>query len=310
MSILSQTFGFHPVATTCVPTFDENFAETAEHPRLTVLCVFWNQSLIVSLISALSTIVSKKTIESLDTTQPSIKYGDLFWFATNFECLDSVPTLPLPHSATMKMSSRYLKEALKRRSCITSCFRIDARFMTQLVTDFTTCDKLDASSLFNFGPIFQPSIIVLLLASEKKQAVSFYEMSVLRLRMETAIFAGYWCSSTTKKSLTSALITLSFGPTTNFSSRSWNASTEFRLCNFQGYDWFQLPSNLLTKKDQQFPGVPSELRWGRHVLVVCVFKLVCNSATTLSIPNLALSRGYSFNSAVSWWVLTDLVHFQ
>ena len=112
--------------------------------------------------------------------------------------------------------------------------------------------------------------------------------------METAIFAGYWCSSTTKKSLTSALMTLPFGPTTNFSSRSWNASTEFRWCDFQGYDWFQLPSNLLTKRDQQFPGVPCDLRWGRHVLVVCVFKFVCNNATTLSIPNLALSRSYSF----------------
>ena len=38
-------------------------------------------------------------------------------------------------------------------------------------------------------------------------------------------------------------------------------------------------------------------------------KMVCNSATTLSIPNLALSRSYSFNSAVSWWMLPDLVHF-
>ena len=84
------------MATSCVPTLDENFAEIAEHPRLTILCVFWNQSVILSFISALSTNVSKKTIESLDTAQPSIKYGDLFWFATNFQCLDSVPTLPLP----------------------------------------------------------------------------------------------------------------------------------------------------------------------------------------------------------------------
>ena len=72
------------MATSWVHTLDENFAETAEHPRMTVLCVFWNQSVIVSLISALSTFVSKKTTESLDTAQPSIKYGDLFWFATNF----------------------------------------------------------------------------------------------------------------------------------------------------------------------------------------------------------------------------------
>ena len=39
VSIFSQTFGFHPVATNCVPILDENLAETTEHPRMTVLCV-------------------------------------------------------------------------------------------------------------------------------------------------------------------------------------------------------------------------------------------------------------------------------
>ena len=76
------------MASNCTPTLDDNFAETTEHPRMTVLCVIWNQSSIVSSISVPSTMsVSKKAIESVDTTQPSTKYGDSFRYATHFQCL-------------------------------------------------------------------------------------------------------------------------------------------------------------------------------------------------------------------------------
>ena len=97
------------MATSNAPTLDENFAETAEHPRLTVSCVLESICDWVFHLSLCDNSLSKKTIESLDTAQPSIKYGDLFWFATNFQCLDSVPTLPLPPSAIVKLSSRHLK---------------------------------------------------------------------------------------------------------------------------------------------------------------------------------------------------------
>ena len=32
--ICSQTFGFHPVAASCVPTLDKIFADRAEQPRM------------------------------------------------------------------------------------------------------------------------------------------------------------------------------------------------------------------------------------------------------------------------------------
>ena len=106
--------------------------------------------------------VSKKTIEPVDTTQPSIKYGDLFWFSTNFQCLDNVPKLSLPPSATVKVLSRYLKLALMRRSCITSCFRMHL-LSTTAKTLGHCCDHLqnnpDTTSVLKFSKNLSRSII-------------------------------------------------------------------------------------------------------------------------------------------------------
>ena len=119
---------------------------------MTVLCVFWNQSLIVSSISVLCTILCPRRLWN-HLTRPNLqsKCGDLFGFAVTFHCLGSVPWLPLPPSAIVTMSSRYLKQALMCLSCITSSFRLHALCMTSKnsVTDFRTCHKPDARSLFN-----------------------------------------------------------------------------------------------------------------------------------------------------------------
>ena len=161
--------------------------------------------------------VSKKTIESLDTTQ--LKYEDLFWFAINFQCLGGVPRLPWQPSAIMKMSSRHLKKDFMRRSRITSCFRLNALpqwLKTEsLISTRATNPMPDPCSPWKN---LSPSISVLLTKwfRNKTKMILSTRFRSFAVQMEAAIFASYWCSPTTKKSLTSEVMSLSFGPSTNF----------------------------------------------------------------------------------------------
>ena len=52
--------------------------------------------------------LSEKKKDSIDTTQPAIKYGDLYMTATCFQCFACVPRLPLPLLAIKKMSSLFV----------------------------------------------------------------------------------------------------------------------------------------------------------------------------------------------------------
>ena len=65
--------------------------------------------------------------------------------------------------------------------------------------------------------------------------------------MDAAIFARWWCSPTTKNSLRSAVMSLSFGPNTSFSIRAW-----------------------------KIQDVPFQAHCSQRL---CVFKFVCNCAT-------------------------------
>ena len=43
VSIFLRLFGFHPVASSCVPTSDENSMTTAERLQMTCSCEFWSR---------------------------------------------------------------------------------------------------------------------------------------------------------------------------------------------------------------------------------------------------------------------------
>ena len=170
--------------------------------------------------------MSKNTNDSLETTQPSSKYGDLFFFVTNFQCLDSVPSLPLPPSAVVKMSSWYLEWALMRRACVTSCFRMHDLSMTaenteSLISPLATNPMPDPCSNWK---TFQPRSSLLQRFRRKNKITLAAKFRSFAFSMDAAIF-----EKTNKKCLTAAVKSLSFGPSTSFSIRWWNSSTGARM---------------------------------------------------------------------------------
>ena len=160
--------------------------------------------------------MSKNTNDSLETTQPSSKYGDLFFFATNFQCLDSVPSLPLPPSAVIKMSSWYQEWALMRRACVTS-------WNTEsLISPLATNPMPDPCSNWK---TFQPRSSLLQRFRRKNKITLAAKFRSFAFSMDAAIF-----EKANKKCLTAAVKSLSFVPSTSFSIRWWNSSTKARMC--------------------------------------------------------------------------------
>ena len=204
---------------TCASILDENLSETTEHASNTVLCVFWNQSLIVSSISALCTSsVSKKTVESLHTTQPSIKYGDSVLVrhprtssvSTGCQgcrchrCHHSIGNrlccvVLAPHDTTqpstnvrrlflvhhrLQVSRQRAKVAVGNDVISASEIGIAASFLHNFPASL-------AGSLFNLETSLSLDDCALTQLDPERDFRSF------TFKMDAAIFARYWCSPTT-----------------------------------------------------------------------------------------------------------------
>ena len=174
------------------------------------------------------------------------------------------------------MSSRCLKLAVVRRACISSCCRMYALAMTakhteSLIPRLATNPMPDPCSTWKNS---SPSIVLLFgkLVSEQTQADLFFEISVLRTQDGCIHLRKVLVL---ERSLASAVMSMSFGPSTQFSISSWNSSTEFRM-------YFQGITLLKVRRPYTYGKGPTELSLLSELISVGLVQVVWLSSSLSS----------------------------
>ena len=195
----------------------------------------------------------------------------------------------------------------------TSCFRISCLSMTakkteSLISPLATNPMPEPCSSWK---ISADSLSVLATNGFRRENRMTFSIKFLSSgsKIDAAILARHQCSPTTRKSLTSAVMSLSSWSSSNSSVLAWNSSSEFKM-------WLSLDKTFLCSQATYLPRGTNGFFVAEWIALgltcpgdLCVFKFVCNCAITPSIPNLELSRRSSFLS--SWipsWTLTGFAH--
>ena len=175
------------------------------------------------------------------------------------------------------------------------------------ITYFTTCNISDAQTLFfldNFTGFAQRAGHEWVSEWKQNDPLSIKFLSI-GSKIAASILARYQWSTTTRKSLTSAVMSLSSWSISNSSVLAWNSSSEFKM-------WLSLDKTFLSLQDTYLPRGSNGFFVAEWIALgltcpgdLCVFKFVCNWAITPSIPNLELSRRSSFFELLDPFMVAD-----